>query len=247
MKLTLVWYGGLNKLIDTLATQKGHEVIARISPSLGTTLSDIPGDTDVVIDCSTPSVIIENIRFYAENNFRVVIGTTGWYDQIEEVKKLFSTSQGGLLWASNFAVGVHIFFAIVEYAAKQINSFPEYDVFGREIHHKMKKDSPSGTTLSAANILLENIDRKTTLVTEELHRKIEDHELHFSATRGGFANFSHEIFFDSLDETITVTHSARNRNIYADGAINAAEWLQGKCGYFSMDDWISEILHTSQK
>jgi 4-hydroxy-tetrahydrodipicolinate reductase len=107
----------------------------------------------------------------------------------------------------------------------------------------MKKDSPSGTTLTAANILLDNIDRKTTLVTEELHRKIEDYELHFSATRGGFANFSHEIFFDSLDETITVTHSARNRNIYADGAINAAEWLLGKQGYFSMNDWISEILH----
>jgi 4-hydroxy-tetrahydrodipicolinate reductase len=93
MKITLVGYGGLNTLIDTLATKKGHEVVARISPSLGATLNDIPRDTDVVIDCSTPSVIMDNIRFYAENNFRVVIGTTGWYDQIETVKKLFSTSQ----------------------------------------------------------------------------------------------------------------------------------------------------------
>lgn len=121
-----------------------------------------------------------------------------------------------------------MFFRILDYAAKQFNGFPEYDVFGREIHHKGKKDSPSGTTLTAAKILLDNLDRKTQLVTDEIHRKIEDNELHFSATRGGFANFSHEVFFDSPDETITITHSARNRNIYAIGALKAAEWIHGK-------------------
>lgn len=247
MKLTLVWYGGLNKLIDDLAVQNGYEIIARISPSLNTTLGDIPWDTDVVIDCSTPSVIMENIQFYAAHNLRVVIGTTGWYDHIEEVKKLFASSQWALLWASNFAIGVHIFFAIVEFAAQQINMFPEYDIFGREVHHKMKKDSPSGTTLSVADILLKNIDRKTTLVTDELHRKIEDNELHFTGTRGGFVNFSHEVFFDSADETITVTHSARNRNIYARWALDAAKWLYDKQGYFSMQDWISDMLPISPK
>lgn len=247
MKITLVWYGSLNKLIDTLAVQKGHEIIGRISPSLETTLSDISLDTDIIIDCSTPSVIMENIQFYAQNNLKVVVGTTGWYDRIDEVKQLFGTSEWALLWASNFAIGVHIFFAIVEYASKQINTFPEYDIFGREVHHKMKKDSPSGTTLSVADILLKNIDRKTTLVTDELHRRIEDHELHFTGTRWGFANFSHEIFFDSLDETITITHSARNRNIYATGAIRAAEWLLGKQGYFSMYDWTSDFLSSSHQ
>jgi len=124
------------------------------------------------------------MRFYAENDFKAVIGTTGWYDQIDEVKNLFASSKGALLWASNFALGVHLYFRILGYAAAQMNKFEEYDVFGREIHHKNKKDSPSGTTLSAAKVLLSHLDRKTELVTEELTRKIEDHELHFSSTRG---------------------------------------------------------------
>lgn len=159
-------------------------MVARISPSLGTTLVDIPRETDVLIDCSTPAVIMDNMKFYAENNFKAVIGTTGWYDQIDEVKNLFESSNGALLWASNFALGVHLYFRILGYAAAQMNKFEEYDVFGREIHHKNKKDSPSGTTLSAAKVLLSHLDRKTKLVTEELTRKIEDHELHFSSTRG---------------------------------------------------------------
>jgi 4-hydroxy-tetrahydrodipicolinate reductase len=168
---------------------------------------------------------MRHIEQYAEKSSRVVIGTTGWYAHIDQVKDLYKNNQGALLWSSNFAIGVHIYFRLLAVAARQFNEFPEYDVFGREIHHKYKKDSPSGTTLSAAKELMTHLDRKNTLVTDELHRKIEDHELHFSSTRGGFANFSHEVFFDSADETITITHSARNRNIYADGAIRAAEWL----------------------
>ena len=123
-----------------------------------------------------------------------------------------------------------------------MNHFDDYDVFGHEFHHNQKADSPSGTARSTAQILLNILDRKTTLVTEELNRKIEPSELHFSSTRGGSIPGTHSVYFDSQADTIEIRHTARSRSGFASGALRSAEWLQGKTGFFSIEDYLKTIL-----
>lgn len=142
------------------------------------------------------------------------------------------------MWSANFSIGVNVYFDIVAKAAELINKYDEYDVWGTELHHYNKADSPSGTAKELAKILLENIDKKTSVVYDKLDRKINPNEIHFSSTRGGIVNFSHTIGFDSSSDTIVLTHSARDRGGYALGAVKVAEWLDGKKGLFNMNNFL---------
>jgi 4-hydroxy-tetrahydrodipicolinate reductase len=138
---------------------------------------------------------------------------------------------------------VHIFRKILENAAKIIDKFEDYDIFGHEFHHNKKADSPSGTALTTANILVNNIERKKTIITEELKtRPIAPEELHFSSTRGGYIPGIHEVYFDSPFDTIEIKHTARTREGFAVGSVVGAEWLKDKVGYFEISDFIKEIL-----
>ena len=169
----------------------------------------------------------------------MVVGTTGWYGRLEALKTEMAAAKIGFLWSSNFSIGVNMYFKIVEEAAKLVNKFDEYDVWGHEIHHYNKADSPSGTAKTLEKILLKNISRKTAVVEEKLDRKREMNEIHFSSVRGGLVNFGHTIGFDSAADRITITHEARCRDGYALGAVKAAEWLKGKIGYFEMEDFLN--------
>jgi 4-hydroxy-tetrahydrodipicolinate reductase len=137
-----------------------------------------------------------------------------------------------------------LYFRIIEQAAKLINQADEYDVWGHEIHHKNKIDSPSGTAKTLEEILIKNIVHKTSIVEEKLDRKIKDNEIHFSSTRGGLSNFAHTIGFDSEADCIEIKHFARNRNGYALGAIKCAEWLEKQpVGFYTMDDYLKELFN----
>ncbi|MFA6917551.1 MAG: 4-hydroxy-tetrahydrodipicolinate reductase [Candidatus Gracilibacteria bacterium] len=244
MKIALIGYGGMGKTLHRIAKERNHEVPIIIDPMdpLATHKSIQNADletADVAIDFSSAESAISNIDLCNKTGVNLVVGTTGWYEKLPEIKELLKENKIGFLWSSNFSIGVNLYFAIMEKAAKLINNFDEYDVWGHEIHHYNKADSPSGTAKTLGKILLDNITRKTAVVEDRLNRKREPNEIHFSSVRGGQVNFGHTIGFDSPADTITISHSARNRDGYALGAIKAAEWLQGKKGFFEMKDFLN--------
>ena len=231
----------MGKEIEQVAKSRGHNIVQIIDEKGG--LEEVnPQYIDVAIEVTTPSAVLDNIRLLSEKGINTVVGTTGWYDQLPEVKDIVNKSDIGFLWSSNFSIGVNLYFRMVEAASKLINKAEEYDVWAHEIHHHNKTDSPSGTAKTLEDILLRNIDRKTAVVEEKLDRRIEPHELHFSSTRGGPVNFAHTIGFDSEADCIKLEHAARNRGGYVLGAVKCAEWLNGKKGYYEMEDFLEDIF-----
>jgi len=247
MNIAIIGYGGMGKEIEKIAKAKGITIKSIIDPvAQDATHKEINQeslkDVDVAVDFTHPDTAVENIKKVSVLGVNMVVGTTGWYDNLDEVKEIIKTSRIAFIYGSNFSVGVHAYFKVIENAAKIFNKIEDYDVWGHEIHHFRKADSPSGTAKSLAKILLDNIKRKKTAVYDTLHRKRKDNELHFSSCRGGPVNFKHTIGFDSEADTITIEHSARHRGGYALGAVLAAEWINGKKGFFMVDDFIKEIL-----
>ncbi len=249
MNIALIGYGKMGREIARCAEGK-HEIALTIDPN-GPGPKSITDanfeDIDVAIEFSHPTAVLQNIDALLERKIPIVVGTTGWYEHLKNVEQKVIEAKGALLWASNFSIGVHLFWKMVERGAELMNHFDEYDVFGHEFHHNQKADSPSGTAKTTADILLKNITRKTKLVTQEMTRKIEPHELHFSSTRGGSIPGTHSVYFDSPADTIEITHTARNRSGFAMGALRSAEWLvaqyrEGKRGFFSIDDYLKELL-----
>lgn len=251
MKIALIGYGGMGKAVRRIAEERGHDVAAIIDPhDEAATAHEVSAaalrDINVAIDFSLADAVLRNVRTCMEAGVNVVMGTTGWYDNLEDIRKLIEGSDReiqssiGFLWSSNFSIGVNLYFKIVDEAARLMNSFDEYDVWGHEIHHYNKADSPSGTAKTLSKILLNRLDRKTAMVDEKLNRKREQGEIHFSSVRGGAVNFAHTIGFDSPADRILITHEARNRDGYALGAVKAAEWLVEKRGFFGMEDFLAE-------
>lgn len=233
MKIALIGHGGMGKAVEAVALERGHEVsVVEIG-------QEIDGSCDMAIDCSLGESVMGNASKCADLGMDLVVVATGWYDQMAEMKKIVEASNIGMIWSSNFSIGVNLYFKMIEQAAKMINQFDEYDVWGHEIHHSQKADSPSGTAKTIEKILLDNIDRKDSVVEDKLDRRREDGEIHFSSVRGGAVNFAHTIGFDSVADTIEIKHSARSRMGYALGAVKAAEWLKGKKGYYEMKDFLN--------
>ena len=247
MNIAIIGYGGMGKDIEKIALGNGITIKSIIDPvAKGATHKEINEESlngvDVAIDFTQPDVAIENIKKVSELGVSMVVGTTGWYDDVKEVKGVVEKAGIGFLYGSNFSIGVHAYFKVVEAAAKIFDKVPDYDVWGHEIHHFNKKDSPSGTAKSLAKILVDNIERKKEVVYDTLKRKREGGELHFSSCRGGPVNFKHTIGFDSEADAVLIEHAARHRGGYALGAVLAAEWINGKKGFFIVDDFIKELL-----
>ncbi len=247
MDIALVGYGRMGKVAERLAKDRGHNIAAIIDPiAEGATAKEISkgalGMADVCIDFTAPEAVIGNIKKYCPLGKNAVIATTGWRDKVGEVKRLVEKAGIGLIYASNFSLGVNAFYRVLEAAAKTMDSMPEYDVFCIEMHHKGKKDSPSGTAKGIEKILLENIRRKKKAVEERLGRKIEEDEMHFASVRGGSVPGTHAVFFDSSADTIELRHTARSREGFALGAVKAAEFVKGKKGFFSIDDLMEEVV-----
>ncbi|KGE71082.1 4-hydroxy-tetrahydrodipicolinate reductase [Spirochaeta lutea] len=247
MRIAIVGYGRMGRLIEEIALDRGHQVVSRIDPQAPG--ADFPivnpqalEDVEGVIEFGLPEGMIENAQVYTEQNLLVVLGTTGW-DGLKE--KLFSLYEAGgaLLYGSNFSVGANLLFALTKQAAHLIENIHEYDIMVHEYHHRHKKDSPSGTALSIAQVILENLSRKTELQTEALtHRAIRDEELHVSSTRGGAVPGTHTITLDSEADTIALTHTARSRKGFALGAVLGLEWLKNKPGVFHADQFFKDYL-----
>lgn len=246
MNIAILGYGQMGQKAKEYALIRGHKVDIIIDPiNTEATHKNIKdanlSKIDLILDFSSSKAVVENVKIAASLHKKIVIGTTGWYEQINEVKKIAEENNIGVLWSSNFSIGVNMYYKIIEKASSLINQYDEYDIWGTELHHNNKADSPSGTTIEVAKILLENIDRKNKVVYDKLDRKINPNEIHFSSTRGGPINFSHTVGFDSESDTITLIHTARDRGGYALGSIKGAEWLKDKKGFYSMEDFLNNI------
>ncbi len=233
MKIALIGYGKMGREVERLALQSGDEIVSKFDLD---PLPDARGlqKAEVCIEFSTPDAVLENIKLAAECGVDIVVGTTGWYDHLEEVRTWFTDS--ALVYAQNFSIGVNVFYRILRRAAELMESLPEYDVYVEERHHKCKVDSPSGTALRITEILLEEIERKTRIVEGTPDGGIGGEELQVSSVRAGTMPGTHIVGFESEGDMIELRHTARNRLGFAMGALRAARWVRGKKGVFSIED-----------
>lgn len=226
MKIALLGYGKMGKTIERLALEKGHRVVFKNTSDWSE--GDLK-DADVAIEFSVPESAVENISKVLEAGIPIVSGTTGWTEHYDEMVKLCERRNGSFIYASNFSIGVNLFFSINEYAAKLMADWKEYDVSIEEIHHTEKKDSPSGTAISLAKDILKYSDKKDW----KLDANSKD-ELKITAKREADVKGTHIINYISEIDTISLKHEAHSREGFAKGAILAAEWLIGKKGVYSM-------------
>lgn len=235
MKIALIGYGKMGKQIEQIALSRGHSIVAIIDENnLDGFASEDFKSADVAIEFTTPSSALTNFRKCFESNVPVVAGTTGWLENLPEVKKACENGQT-FFYASNYSLGVNIFFAVNKYLAKIMNQFPDYSVKMEEIHHVHKLDAPSGTAITLAEGIIENIDRKTDWHLEA-ETKPEDISIH--CIREGEVPGIHEIFYESEADVISIKHDAKNRKGFALGAVLAAEFTCGKKGFLGMQDML---------
>jgi 4-hydroxy-tetrahydrodipicolinate reductase len=247
MKIAIIGYGRMGQEIEKAALQKGHEIVAKIdSFNPCATAKEITTESlngaDVAIDFTVPADAIKNAKAYADAGINTVMGTTGWYDHMKEMESIAKTGNIGMIWSGNFSIGVNLFFRMIEDACKRIDNVKEYDAFAYELHHRQKKDSPSGTAEMIGKIMLDNLSGKKKIVREKLDRKINDDEFHLASVRAGSIPGTHVVGFDSEFDTIELKHSARSRGGFALGAVLAAEWIKGKKGFFGIDEFIKSLF-----
>lgn len=229
MKIALVGYGKMGKIIDGIATSRGHEVVARLNE---TPTAENLNNPDVVIEFSQPEVAFNNIKTCLENKIPVVCGTTGWLHQKPEIENIAKENSTAFLYGSNFSLGVNLFFALNEKLADLMKNFSEYDIQLEEIHHTHKKDAPSGTAISIAEGIIKNNPKFNAW---KLH-ETENDQLGIFAIREDEVPGTHSVYYRSEVDEIEIKHAAFNRNGFALGAVIAAEWIKGKEGVFSMND-----------
>ena len=229
MKIVIVGYGKMGKMIERVACARGHEIIARFDidnniDGAGLTAENLKG-ADVAIEFSTPATAVENMRRLTALRIPVVVGTTGWYTQLDEIKRWVEANRGTVVYAANFSIGMNLFFKIVHDAAALFARYNEYDPFLIEHHHKFKKDAPSGTALFIADLMRASYGERTPEAV---------------AVRAGYVPGTHAAGFDSEADTITITHTARSREGFAAGAVLAAEKIVGKEGFFEFSELLFE-------
>ena len=237
MKIALIGYGKMGKRVEAMALQRGHEIVCRLSSAVSEQQrSTLIAPADVCLDFTHPHSVLPAVKQMAKLGKNIVMGTTGWLEHLPEVRRIVEESHIGFLYAPNFAIGIHLFMKVVEEAAKLIDRFDEYDVGAIEGHHNQKVDYPSGAAHAMAQTLLKHIQRKTKIVTDLPDRPLAADEMHVSSMRCGHQPGIHSVLFDSACDSLTITHTSRNRDGFALGAVNAAEWLQGKQGFYTLDD-----------
>jgi 4-hydroxy-tetrahydrodipicolinate reductase len=228
MKIALLGYGKMGKVIERIATERGHEIVLKKDEN--NTYEGL-GKADVAIDFSVPSAAVENISSCFNSNVPVVSGTTGWLERYDEIISLCHEKKGGFISSSNFSLGVNLFFELNDYLAKIMAPYTSYSVVMEEIHHTQKLDAPSGTAISLAKGVIENSQ-----YTNWTLDNAADNEIHIEALRIADVPGTHTVTYKSEVDSIEIKHTAHNREGFALGAVIAAEWLAGKQGVFTMKD-----------
>jgi 4-hydroxy-tetrahydrodipicolinate reductase len=232
MKIGLVGYGKMGKAVETTALQKGHEIVARIDSHNNLDFSSL-SQADVVIEFTNPTAVLANLRACLDLKIPVVTGTTGWNEHHSIIEKEFIEKGGALIHASNFSIGVNLFMQVNKVLAQLMNNQQQYQPIISETHHTQKVDSPSGTAITLANEMINQLDRKTKWVNQPA---ILESELEIESLRLPDVPGTHVIRYSSPADEIEITHIAKNRTGFASGAVLAAEWLIGRTGIFTMKD-----------
>jgi 4-hydroxy-tetrahydrodipicolinate reductase len=243
MKIALLGYGKMGKIIEKIATDRKHEIVLKIDfDNLHELTPENLKQADVAIEFTTPSSVISNINMCFEAGVPIVVGTTGWYDKLDEIKQQCEAGNHTLLYATNFSVGVNIFFHINKILARLMNNYPYYEVQVEEIHHTQKVDSPSGTAITIAEGIIENLDAKknwaNVLVADgkDSDDNVGNSALLIESYRMDSVPGTHTVIYDSEVDSIEFKHTAHNRNGFALGAVLAAEWLNDNTGFHSIND-----------
>lgn len=245
MKVGLIGYGRMGRILEKLAPDLSMEVVTCIdSHSSDSDWNEIK-NVDVCIDFSHPKAVVSNVQKASCFCKSIVIGTSGWYDEIEAVKELVDKHKLGIIYAQNFSLGMNLFIQIVAEAARLMNHMNDYDVALFEVHHRKKIDSPSGTACALSDAILQNVDRKTRVNSNCIDRAINNDELHVSSIRVGSVPGTHTVIFNSAQDTITLTHQAHDRSVWARGALEAAKWIQNRKGFFHINDMMEELTSNS--
>ncbi len=244
MRIALIGYGAMGRLIEGIAVGRGHEIGVIVdegaetrlltsvpSPSSGTLVhtrvsAGVLQGCDAAIDFTVAAAVERNVRACGEAGVPLALGTTGWNDKRAEIEAIVAENNGGLVFGANFSIGVNLFYKIAEYAAEIFSKFPEYETFIEEQHHSRKIDSPSGTALKIKSIVEKHVNK----------------DISVAATRAGNIPGTHRVGFDGAADQILLEHTARSREGFARGAVLAAEWIAGKTGFYEFTDVIDEVL-----
>ena len=234
MRILLIGYGKMGKAIETAAKARNHTIAGKIDPFMGLSF-DFKSAVDVAIEFSMPESAPKNIRLCLSQHIPVVAGTTGWLQHKKEIDDYCGEQKGAFFYASNYSLGVNIFFKLNEHLARMMKTQNEYDVSIDEIHHDQKKDAPSGTAITLAEGILQNLSKKKQWVKYETQRK---EDLMIRSFREGLAPGTHIVKYQSPVDDIEIKHTAHSREGFATGAVLVAEWLPGQKGVLGMDDFL---------
>jgi 4-hydroxy-tetrahydrodipicolinate reductase len=233
MDIAIIGYGKMGRVIEQIALERGHQVPVKItSENANFSPSEIAG-CDVAIEFSVPKAAVANMYKCFEANVPVVVGTTGWMDELETVSATCKSKNGGLFYASNFSVGVNIFFEVNKLLARLMNNQPSYEVSMEEIHHTQKLDSPSGTALSLAHQMINELERKTDWIEASTG---QENEIAIEAKREPEVPGTHIITYQNEIDKIEIGHTAKGRKGFALGSVLAAEFMAKKSGVYTMSD-----------
>ena len=247
MKIALIGYGKMGKTIENIAILRGHEIVLRLDVNNPEDFEKL-SQADIAIEFTRPESAVGNLEKCLAAGVPVVCGTTGWLKHFDDIAAKTKAQNSAFFYASNYSIGVNIFFEINKRLAEMMNTQPQYEVKMEEIHHTQKLDAPSGTAITLAEGIFQNIERKTNWVctsdSEQLvtasgaRQEGSDNDIVITAKRIDPAPGTHTVIYDSPIDTIEITHTAHSREGFATGAVLAAEWLYGKKGVFSMKDML---------
>lgn len=241
MKFALIGYGKMGKEIELMAQSAGHEVVLKINKeNLSQFTSENLSKAEVAIEFTQPAAAFFNISKCFDSGIPIVTGTTGWYDQLNEVKELCQMKNGSLLYASNFSIGVNLFFELNRKLAEMMKSHTEYKISLEEIHHVQKLDKPSGTAITLANAInaASGSEKKITINESE---KNDPEKIFINPLRKENVIGTHVVNYQSAIDKIEIRHEAFSRKGFAQGAVLAAQWLKGKKGFFEMKDFLNQF------
>ena len=225
MKLAIVGYGKMGKMVESLAPEYGFEVALKLDEFNNANFSGITAENfkgiDAAVEFSVPEAAVENIERISALGINLVVGTTGWLKEMDRAKAAVAKHGTGLVWSPNYSVGVNVFFRAVAETAKMLVDEPGYEAWAWEMHHSMKKDAPSGTLLKAV---------------DGMKRAGYNRKIDVASNRAGRVPGTHEIGFDSLADTITLRHTAHGREGFASGSLKAAQWVVGRKGFYEFTD-----------
>ena len=233
----------MGEAVERLAVAANHEIVTKLDIDTnpgGDALRDALKDSEVVVDFTYPDAVVRNIEDVTAAGIPMVIGTTGWYDRMEQVRGIVESNGTGLVWAANFSIGAQILDRLAELAATFLDRFDDYDPYIVEHHHRGKRDAPSGTGGRLADKILAAMKRKTRMIAGNPEGQIPPEALHVASVRAGEAFGKHTVGFDSAAETVELTHTARGREGFARGALYAAEWIRDRTGFYEFSQLFDE-------